>query len=607
MRYFCLLFSIFTSCFCLLTCGNDSPNKPVPTTTDWTILIYSCGNSITDNDYTIRGIQDLEQIGSSEQIQVIAMMSSPQTEYNARYYHIEHFPDEIGDNISSPVLLEKGGVDMSSPQTLGEFLNFAIANYPATHYALVISGYARGWPGACYDEHWGSGNHLMSLPDLANSLEQVIFVNGIAKFDLVFFNTPLMATAEVAYEMRNSADFLVASELSGLLHTLPCGARWLNYISGNSAINSRELALEIANAVYDTANAAQTIRQISVIDINQAGHLTAAVGNWAEALLASHEIDWNQIFECWTAAYQASQSQSGIIDLRQFAVEIEGRSYFQNLAQLMNATDSLLIAIDNTVIFSEDNLVTFPEIIAGGLVVYMPYQASEYDSTNYALIDFYNCGWNAVISRFISSLEENPGYELSVIVEPSNSGSWTAEPFRDHYQSGDTVMLSATPNGDYHFASWLIGGEYDYHKQVQVVFGTSDIDVTVNFALPPSDSTVTISGRVSWPGHILSQHVYVFADTIVGYTPYLIGQAHVDPGDSSYTMVIENFRSPHLVTFEAQDDVNNSGLWDVLDAGDGWWFYDLNDDGIRNDLISLSPGQTVDGIDIVLREYTPTR
>jgi hypothetical protein len=594
-------------CLPLLTCDPDPPNQsPVPNS-DWAVLIYASGNSSGDNDYTIRSIQDLEKVGSSDKVQVIAMISSPQTNYNARYYHIEHFPVEIGDNISSPVVMEKGGVDMSGPLTLRDFLNYAIANYPATHYALVISGYARGWPGACYDEHWGSGNHLMALTDLANSLEQVISASGIGKFDLVFFNTSSMATAEAAYELRNSADYMVASELNDMIYDLPCGANWLNTLVSTSGISSQELAVDIANAVFDTAFSIPVRRQISAIDIGKVGQLTSAVGNLGDALSGSNDISWDRVFECWREAYWTSQSETGLIDLRQFAYEIEIKPAFQGIPSLVNAADSLLIAIDNTIIVSMDNIITIPERNLGGLTIYMPYQAGDFDSTNYALIDFHNCGWNSLISRFISSIGENPGYELIVSVEPSNSGSCIAEPFRDHYQSGDTVMLSATPNGDYHFASWLIGGEHDYHKQTRIVFENSDIDVTVNFALPPSDSTVIINGMVSWPGHNLSQYTYVVAETLVGFIPYPIGQAHVNQFDGSYTMIIENFRSPQQVTFEAQDDVNNSGLWDVLDAGDGWWFYDLNGDGIRNDLISLSPGQSIDSIDIVLREYTPKR
>jgi hypothetical protein len=593
--------------YCLLSfsCDPGPESPPSVSKSDWTILYYADGNTVVDQYYTVKIIQDLEQIGSSDNIQIIAMMSSAQTGYNAGYYHIEHFPDEIGNNITSPVLAEKGGADMSDGATLADFIDYGITNYPATHYGIVISGAAAGWQGACVDEIHGAGDRLMTITQMADVFERSISENELGKFDLIFFNTPSMATAEIAYEMRNSADYLAVSQFNDALYSPPCASKWLHSLALNPIYTGRELGIEITSAVIDTAASGQIDRQISVFDMSYSGRLEWAIVNFGDALTSLDTIDWDEVFECWAASYWSSLANTACIDLRQFAVEIEQQHNLRQLAPLVNAADSLLAAIDDLVLISESNMYTIPEHYPGGLNIYLPYQTSDYDSVRYTAVDFRNTGWYTVISLFIESLQSNPGYTLNISVNPEGSGNWIAEPLRDHYQSGDTVLLSASANGVYRFTNWEIQGEIYYTKLVQVVFADSDIEPTANFELPQSDSTVTISGKVWWPGHNLSPYVYVGADTILNYTPYPIGQARVNLADSSYTLVIENFHLPLMVAIEAQDDVNNSGLWNEIDQGDGWGFYDPDGDGTWNDRIEVSPGESLTNVNIILSDYTP--
>lgn len=119
-RYRISLSSILLMAFIVIFvgCGGDKGTNNSPALDEWTILSYGAGNNNLDNSeggnsYCIEDVQEYQKIGSTDQVNVIAMVASLKTGGNAKYYHIEKFPDDLGDNLSSTVLEDLGGKDMS--------------------------------------------------------------------------------------------------------------------------------------------------------------------------------------------------------------------------------------------------------------------------------------------------------------------------------------------------------------------------------------------------------------------------------------------------------------------------------------------------------------
>jgi hypothetical protein len=121
-----------------------------------------------------------------------------------RRYEIQH--SENTSRINSPVITDLGQKDMSASKTLSDFVAWGMKKYPATHYIVLLSDHGAGFLGA--EEDRGS---LMSLPAIKEAFEKVKEKTG-KKPDIIAFDTCLMAQAEVAYELKDSAKFLVASE-----------------------------------------------------------------------------------------------------------------------------------------------------------------------------------------------------------------------------------------------------------------------------------------------------------------------------------------------------------------------------------------------------------
>ena len=95
-------------------------------------------------------------------------------------------------------------LNMAAPETLNAILSYAMKQFPAEHYALILWGHGSGWRGYSIDEE---SNAVMSLPQLHAALTHLESPLSVIAFDCCYG-----AMLETAYELRDDADFLIATE-----------------------------------------------------------------------------------------------------------------------------------------------------------------------------------------------------------------------------------------------------------------------------------------------------------------------------------------------------------------------------------------------------------
>lgn len=115
----------------------------------------------------------------------------------------------------------------SDPSTLGMAMNWAMANYPARNYGLVLWGHADGWvisertTGSRGSRHaFGQDTSnstvplgtWMNIPDMAAVLEQLPCPEGREKpLRFILADCCCFQSVESAYELRNCTDYIIAS------------------------------------------------------------------------------------------------------------------------------------------------------------------------------------------------------------------------------------------------------------------------------------------------------------------------------------------------------------------------------------------------------------
>ncbi len=203
----------------------------------WTVMVYlNAANNL--EPFGIGDMNEMERVGSTSEVNVVVecarfrgkqalkpnsqYLSNPYSDFSgAFYFGLDNSPgtrryymlkDDDKVRLRSVLVENIGETDAGRPEPLANFGRWAVENYPAEHYCLVIWNHGAGWAGVSMDENT---HHGMDLPEVRSALESITAAldkQGKKKIDIVDFDACLMATVEVAYELRDHADFLVASQ-----------------------------------------------------------------------------------------------------------------------------------------------------------------------------------------------------------------------------------------------------------------------------------------------------------------------------------------------------------------------------------------------------------
>jgi hypothetical protein len=148
---------------------------------DWTVLVYLAA----DNDLAPFGLIDLnemELVGSTDKMDVVVQFDgskehSPLAAGSCRY-HIDQ--DNDMKVVKSQVVQDLGEVDMGSKETLKDFLNWGIKNYPSEKYFLIIWNHGNGW----YQSLEESSIDFTSPKDVQDIMDAVELIGDNGKEEL---------------------------------------------------------------------------------------------------------------------------------------------------------------------------------------------------------------------------------------------------------------------------------------------------------------------------------------------------------------------------------------------------------------------------------------
>lgn len=280
------------------------PQKRKP----WTVLAYICA----DNDLERFGLQDvneMERVGSSDKVNIVAQLDrmreglsgatiSDGNWTGTRRYYVTK--DDNMNKIASPMVGNLGEQDMGDKKTLAEFVKWGVKTYPADNVLIVIWNHGAGWLGVAHDEDSG---RMLSMTDVSWALregqKELSKVNKKAsKFAIVDFDACLMGTIEVAYELSDVAQFLVASEENEPGQGMPY-ADYLGPLVKNPGLSAREFTKRMVGTyVYSYAKGGSATNQFimgspvtkSATDLGKLPDLVKKFDALGRALLDNHEL-----------------------------------------------------------------------------------------------------------------------------------------------------------------------------------------------------------------------------------------------------------------------------------------------------------------------------
>ena len=224
--------AVFAAAFMslVLAACKDKDDGPIPKKEGRrTVLIYqsaqnSLGYDSMHRKDSIELVAAKNSIGDDDRLLVF----TDDGRTSARLYRYDH-------KHKTPQLVKhwSGETDASDPEFLQQLLTFVREKFPSKEYGLVMWSHADGWlpstnknyrhaPRRSFGIDVGTGGNLyhdqtadgevgtqMDIADMARAIEH----SGI-HLRYIFFDACLMQSLEVAYELRNTTDYIVASPIA---------------------------------------------------------------------------------------------------------------------------------------------------------------------------------------------------------------------------------------------------------------------------------------------------------------------------------------------------------------------------------------------------------
>ncbi|MBI2252076.1 MAG: hypothetical protein HYU63_04955 [Armatimonadetes bacterium] len=371
----------------------------------WNILVYLAADNNLE-EMMVKNVIDLEEVGSNQDMNIIAQLdrgdypSSVSDKWQGcKRFFIEK--DQDRQRINSPVIKDFGKekVNMSDPKILKEFLVESLQNYPALHTFLVLNNHGAGWLGAMEDESHDNGENFMKLTDIKKAIQDAEKITG-KKIDLIGFDACLMGQTEVAYQLKNLANYFVASqETIGVLGWPYIGilsSRLLktaqNILSSKAPFNPKDFARK---AVEESKKNQEVTPTMSALDLSKLNSLKETANLFAQAILDT-DTHLSKLREAVkkSMGYGGFKPYSDSRDLIGFAENIlEDKTITDN--NLRKSAQDLIELIKKEVLIAEEHSPAYQG--SNGLSIYLPLDEIKrgYNELDWAL----NTKWQEVYRK----------------------------------------------------------------------------------------------------------------------------------------------------------------------------------------------------------------
>ncbi|HAW50085.1 TPA: hypothetical protein DCX16_03950, partial [bacterium] len=481
--------------YAMITDGKEAERRAPPVYSDysgpltithgtksWTLLIYLDG----DNNLEGAGIDDvneMEEVGSDENINIIVQFDRhpKYDKTNGNWSDCRRFyttKDNDPRTINSPVVEVLGEVNMAETRTLTDFIQWGIDCYPAERYALVLWNHGGGWRekmeelenkgikvrganrAVCWDET--SNNDCLYMSEVKEALT----ASG-KMFDLIGFDACLMGMIEVAYQIKDYADVMVASQEvepwdGWPYHTI------LGDLAGTPTMTQEELGEVIVRRYSEEYEGEDEITQ-SAIDLDGIPRLATTTSQLADEMISN----WGNIKNIIKQIREDTKViEESYIDLYYFASLIAGTTTLPP-SIIESAEDAMSTYIDYAIIANYSN------VNSTGLSIYFPETRGDKEYIEYVedkVIDFPNdTYWDEFLGTYTN--EFSKGYF---------TGSYTVYTVdEDNDEKYDYLIIGAEVNvfetGSYNIIGELYGNQRLISKvedyQQFDIHGTTTISV----------------------------------------------------------------------------------------------------------------------------------
>ena len=392
--------------------------------TKWTVMVYMAGDNNLDGA-ALRDIEEMARVGSTKDVNVLVQLDRLEDKKTRRFLITK------GGGYNLDCVETFGETNTGDPKILEDFLTWSIERYPADQYFLILWNHGSGWwedarsrvattkaaedrsrrqiPRAslfrhntnltnhsshrsiCYDDT--SGGDALDNSELKNVLTNACTVIG-KKIDILGMDACLMTMVEVAWQLRDSVEILVGSEIEEPNDGWPY-AEILQFITAKPKSKTHIIAKEVVKQyVASYKDQGETVTQ-SAINTSATEEIIRALIPLAAELLS--DLDKNRKLIQWAWDHAPKFYDDNYLDLYAFARKLRSK----DRGQIREKADALIAALKTG---KTKSILSYGKLgaeVAGtkGLSIYFP---AEYINPAYRHLDFaIDAQWAIFLERYL--------------------------------------------------------------------------------------------------------------------------------------------------------------------------------------------------------------
>ncbi|MBY8994872.1 MAG: hypothetical protein KGD59_10015 [Candidatus Heimdallarchaeota archaeon] len=438
--------------------------KPNAVVFDWLIMMYIDGDNNLE-EFAIDDIYEMEAAkitGSS--IAIIVMVDripgydvSNGDWTGARIYNITA---DGSTAINSELLQDNGEANMGDGATLESFMDYCFTNFDANNYWLNLWDHGGGTDGLCWDDT--DSSDFLTIDEMQTAIENSVTTHSV-DIDLITHDACFMNMLEVAYELKDLADYFVASEES-----IPVDGfdyeTIVSALEADSTMNASTLAGVIVDSYDSFYDSVYSNTALSTINLTLFDSFIPYLNYFATNLTA---VLNDGIGECIEEAYFNTQMfyDVFVMDFMHFIEEVlSNNTLMTNYPNLNQSAINLITQLNSLIVDNYQGSAYSGN--ANGVTIFMPISNTLYDSyiDDYiAIVDIFtdmdwqtDTQWDNFLANFYirGFGDESTGYdELELGVSTGTQGLASDE---SHYYE-----VTITQTGVYEVTAEIYSGDAD--------------------------------------------------------------------------------------------------------------------------------------------------
>ena len=392
----------------------------------WTVMVYMAGDNNLDGA-ALRDIEEMARVGSTKDVNILVQLDRLEDKKTRRFLITK------GGGYERDCLETFGETNTGDPKVLEDFLTCSAERYPAERYFLILWNHGSGWweeaksraaapkdsavrsrrpssrsslfchktdtpsPNAhrsiCYDDT--SGGDALDNRELKNVLANACSIIG-KKIDILGMDACLMTMVEVAWQLRDSVEILVGSEIEEPNDGWPY-AEILQFLTAKPKSKTHIVAREVVKQyIASYTDQGETVTQ-SAINTAAIVEIIQALIPLAGELLS--DLDENRKLIQWAWDRSPKFYDDNYLDLYAFARKLRVKS--KDRVRLREKADTLSTAlrIGNTKSILCQGRLGWEVAGTKGLSIYFP---ADRINPAYRGLDFANdCQWAVFLERVL--------------------------------------------------------------------------------------------------------------------------------------------------------------------------------------------------------------